>query len=160
MFQVGGPVVIDLPRLRLSHLAGAPVRAADLAAFLEDVFEGVPKFAPKSEQEHGHIAAEDRQLQLPQQVPQPAGRQAETLAEEGGRLRGGSAESIVKHSGGFGPAARVRLETDRDPTHFGTRYHIRVEQQSGGTLVSGSTFSLVGKKEKGGRDNNDGGNGE
>lgn len=147
MFQVGGSVVVDLPRFRLSHLAGASVRAADLAALLEDVLEGVAELAPEPEQEHGHVAAEDRQLKLPEQVPQPAGGQAEAVAEEGGGLRGGSTEPIVKQSRGFGPAARVRLETDRDPTHIGTRSRIRVEQQRGGTLVSGSAFSLVREKE-------------
>jgi len=69
MFQVGGSVVVDLSRFRLSHLAGASVRAADLAALLEDVLEGVPELSPEPEQEHGHVAAEDRQLELPQQVP-------------------------------------------------------------------------------------------
>lgn len=69
MFQVGGSVVVDLPRFRLSHLAGASVRATDLATLLEDILEGVSELSPKPEQEYGHVAAEDRQLQLPQQVP-------------------------------------------------------------------------------------------
>lgn len=86
MFQVGGPVVVDLPRFRLSHLAGAPVRAADLAALLEDVLQGVAELSPEPEQEHEHVATENRQLELPQQVPQPIGGQAEALAEKGGRL--------------------------------------------------------------------------
>lgn len=70
MFQVGGSVVVDLPRFRLPHLTGASVRAADLAALLEDVLEGVPEFSAEPEQEHEHVAAEDGQLELPQQVPQ------------------------------------------------------------------------------------------
>lgn len=151
MLQVGGSVVVDVAGLRFPDLAGAPVRTADLAALLEDILEGVAELPPEPEQEHGHVAAQDRQLQLPQQVSQSAGRQAEALVEEGGGLRGGPAEPIVKQSRGFGPAARVRLETDRDPTHLGTRYHIRVEHQRGGTLVSGSVFSLVGRSETGGR---------
>jgi len=152
MLQIRGPVVVDLARLRLPDLASAPIRAGELAALLKDVFEGIPKLPPEPEQEHEHVAAQDWQFEFPQQVPQPAGRQAETFPEEGGGLRGGSAEPIVKQSRGFGPAACIRLETDRDPTHFGTCYHIRVEQQCGRTLVSGSAFSLVegeeGRNEK------------
>lgn len=60
VFQVGGTVVVDLPWFRLSYLAGAPVCAADLAALLEDVFKGVAELSPEPEQEHEHVAAEDR----------------------------------------------------------------------------------------------------
>lgn len=87
MFQVGRPVLIDLTRLRLPDLARPPVRAAHLAALLQDVLAGVAELPAEPEQEHGHVPAEDRQLEFPQQVPQSAGRQAEALAEEGGGLR-------------------------------------------------------------------------
>jgi len=148
VLQVGGPVVVDLARLRLPDLASAPIRAGEFAALFKDILEGVPKLSPEPEQEHEHVAAQDRQLEFPQQVPQPAGRQAETFPEEGGGLRGGSAKPIVKQSRGFGPTTCVRLETNRDPTHFGTCYHIRVEQQCGRTLVSGSVFSLVEERKE------------
>lgn len=69
MFQVGGPVVVDLPRFRLSHLAGAPIRAADLATLFEDVLESVSELSSEPEQEHGYVTAKDGQLELPQQVP-------------------------------------------------------------------------------------------
>jgi len=148
VLQVRGPVVVDLAGFRLPDLASAPIRAGEFAALFKDVLEGIPELPAEPEQEHEHVAAQDRQLEFPQQVPQPAGRQTETFPEEGGGLRGGSAEPIVKQSRGFGPAACIRLETDRDPTHFGTCYHIRVEQQCGRTLVSGSAFSLVEERKE------------
>lgn len=69
MFQVGGSVVVDLPRLRFPDLAGASVRAVDLASFLKDVFKGVSEFSAESKQKHEHVTAEDWQFELPQQVP-------------------------------------------------------------------------------------------
>lgn len=66
MFQVGGSVVVDLPRLRFSDLAGAPIRAIDLASFLKDILEGVSEFPAEPEQKHEHVTAEDWQFELPQ----------------------------------------------------------------------------------------------
>lgn len=84
MLQVRGPVAVDLARFRLPDLAGAPIRTAYLAALLANVIARLAKLSAEPEQEYGHVAAEDRQLELPQQVPQSAGRQTEALAEEGG----------------------------------------------------------------------------
>lgn len=87
MLQVRGTVVVDFTRFRLSDLAGAPICSADLTTLLENVLESVAELTAEPEQEHGHIAAKDRQFKFPQQVSQQAGRQAEALAEESRGLR-------------------------------------------------------------------------
>ncbi|KMQ83813.1 hypothetical protein RF55_19047 [Lasius niger] len=69
MFQIGGSVVVDLPWFRFPDLAGASVRAVNLAAFLKDILEGVSEFPAESKQKHEHVATEDRQFEFPQQVP-------------------------------------------------------------------------------------------
>lgn len=66
VLQIGGSVVVDLTRFRLSDLTGAPVCADELTALLEDILEGIPKLPPKPEQEHRHLATEDRQFEFPQ----------------------------------------------------------------------------------------------
>lgn len=138
MLKVGGPVAVHVPGLGLPDVACSSFRAPHLPSFLEDLVEGVPELVAEPEQKHRVLAAEDRQLQLPEQVPQSFGRQAEEVAEEGRGVRGGPAELVVKRTGGFGPATDSRLETDRDPTHLGSRYHVRDEQRRGGTIVPGS----------------------
>lgn len=83
MLKIGGPVAVDVPGLGFPDVPGAPFGAAHLPPLLEDVLEGLAVLVAEPEQEHRFVAAEDRQLELTEQVPQPAGGQAEEVAEEG-----------------------------------------------------------------------------
>lgn len=138
VFKVGGSVAVDVAGLGLLDVSRTPFGAAHLPTFLEDVLEGVAVVVAEPEQEHRLVAAEDRQLELPEQVPQSAGGQAEEVVEEGGGVRRGPEELVVKQSGGFGPATDSRLETDRDPTYLRARRRERGEERGGGTVVPGS----------------------
>ncbi|XP_032458105.1 uncharacterized protein LOC100187734 isoform X1 [Nasonia vitripennis] len=119
MLEIGGPLLVDLPGLGLSHVAGPPVGAPQHASFLAHLLPRLPELPPVSQQKYRLLAAENRQLKFPQQVPQPARGQAQALAQEGRRQRRRPAQPLVKQSGGFGPASSVRLETDRHKTHLG-----------------------------------------
>lgn len=83
MLKVGGSVAVHVTGLGLPDVPGAPFGAAHFPSFLEDIVEGVAVLAAEPEQKHGLVTAEDRELELPEQVSQSAGRQAEEVAEEG-----------------------------------------------------------------------------
>ena len=119
MLQVRGPIVVDVPGVGLSHLSRAPLRAPEQPALLADFLPRLPELPPVPQQKYRLFAPKDRQLELPQQVPQPAGGQAQALAEAGRGQRRRPAQPVVKQSRGFGPAAAVRLETDRHSAHLG-----------------------------------------
>lgn len=119
MLQVRGPIIVDIPGVGLSHLSRAPIRAPEQPALLADFLPRLPELPPVPQQKYRLFAPKNRQFELPEQVPQPARRQAQALAEAGRGQRRRPAQPLVKQSGGFGPAAAVRLETDRHTTHLG-----------------------------------------
>lgn len=135
MFKIGGAVVVHLAGIGLLDVARSSFGPSHVPPFLEDVLEGVPELVAKPEQEYRLVPAENRQLQLPEQVSQPFGGQAEKVVEEGWGHDGGSEKFVVKRSGGFGPATDSRLETDRDKAHLRTRYRVRDHLRGGCTIL-------------------------
>ena len=135
MFKVRGPVIVDLPGLGLPHVASASFGPNEQSPLLADLLPSLPEFPAIPQQKHRFLASKNRQLELPEQVPQPTRGQAQALPEEGRGQRGRPAQSLVKQSGGFGPAAAVWLETDRHTTHLSApddvfeRLVVRQQQQ-------------------------------
>lgn len=128
MLEIGGPLLVDLPGLGLSHFTGPPIGASQHAPFLAHLLPRLPELPPVSQQKYRLLAAENRQLELPQQVPQQARGQAQALAQESRRQWRRPAQPLVKQSGGFGPASAVRLETDRHKTHLGAPGELQSER--------------------------------
>ncbi|XP_058797029.1 uncharacterized protein LOC131667560 isoform X1 [Phymastichus coffea] len=121
VLEIGGPVVVDVPRLGFSDLAGASLGAGEHAPLLAHVLASIPELPAIAQQKHRLVAAKNRQLVEPKQISQPSGGQAEALAatSRGQRLRR-PAQPVVKQSGGFGPTAPLRLETvQRGKAHLG-----------------------------------------
>lgn len=83
MFKIGGSVVVYLTGIGLLDIARSSFGPSHVPPFLEDVLEGVPELVAKPEQEHRLVPTENRELQLPEQVSQPFGGQAEKVVEEG-----------------------------------------------------------------------------
>nr|XP_012150320.1 PREDICTED: uncharacterized protein LOC100876789 isoform X3 [Megachile rotundata] len=83
MLKIRRSLVVYVAWLGLFDVAGSPFGAPHFPPLLEDVLEGVSKLAAEPQQEHRLVPAENRQLQLLEQVPQPTGRQAEEVSEEG-----------------------------------------------------------------------------
>lgn len=82
MFKVRGTVSVDVAGFRLSDVAGSSIGTPDLPSLLQDVVQGLAELPAESLQEHGLVAAEDRKLELAQQISQPPRRQAEEIVEE------------------------------------------------------------------------------
>lgn len=149
MFKIGGSVVVYFTGVGLLDIARSSLGPSHVPPFLEDVLEGVPELVAKPEQEYRLVPTENRELQLPEQVSQPFGGQAEKVAEEGWGHNGGSEKFVVKQSRGFGPATDSRLETDWDKAHLCTRYRVRDYLRGGCTILPGSiVFGMVEHTEK------------
>ncbi|KAJ8667053.1 hypothetical protein QAD02_008715 [Eretmocerus hayati] len=118
MLEVRGPLVVNVTGLGFSHVASAPIGAAEQPSLLADVLASLPELPAVPHQKYRLFAPKNRQLGLAEQVPHSTCGQAEAIAQESGRQRRRPAQPVVKQPGGFGSSAAVRLETDRNPTHL------------------------------------------
>lgn len=135
MLKIRGSILVDITGVGLSDIASSPFCTPQHPTLLADFLPRLPKLPSVPQQKYRLFAPKNRKFKLPEQVSQSAGRQVETIAEEGRRQWGGPTQSIVKQSGGFGSAPSVRLKTDRYTTHLGAsddlseRFVVRQQQQ-------------------------------